>query len=84
MRQPLQRLVTVLALGASLPAWSADYQLVYSETDDRAGAVPLDGAVVSGDLFGRVLPLTGPLDSSIEEVRFYLDGSPTIFHDDLP
>lgn len=72
------KLLAAMILTASFPAWSADYRLVYSETNDRAGSISLDGATVSGDLYGRVEPDTG----DIEEVRFYLDGSPRLFHDE--
>lgn len=52
-------------------ALAEDYLLVYSETADRAGSFPLEGATVSGDLFGRLDPETG----GITRVFYYLDGA---------
>jgi hypothetical protein len=69
----LRALFTLCALVVSLPAW-ADYSLVYSETAERAGSMPLAEAVVVGDLYARLLPE----DGGIEQVRFYLDGSGSV------
>ena len=55
---------------------SADhYQLVYSLTFDRAEQISLEGAIVSGDLYGRMIPETG----GITRVFYYLDGSSSQF-----
>lgn len=60
----------------------SNFQLLYSETDDRAGSIPLSGAAVDGDLFARLHPEEGPAGEGIEEVRFYLDGAGSPFHDE--
>lgn len=63
----------------TITAHAEDYTLVYSETWDRAGAIPLEGATVSGDLYGRLIPETG----GITRVYYYLDGASRQFKNEL-
>ena len=44
------------------------YQLNVSTNSDRSGAIPLDGAVVSGDMFVFTSP-----DDSVDDVVFWID-----------
>jgi len=52
-----------------IPSSSPDYQLVVSQAPDRAGALPLAGATLEGEVYIFVSPGHG-----IRQARFYLDG----------
>ncbi|MFK8067423.1 MAG: hypothetical protein AB8D52_04185, partial [Gammaproteobacteria bacterium] len=70
------KLIFVMAMIMTGQAASAvDYYLVHSLTSDRAGQLVLNGAIVEGNLYGRVLPET----SDIDRIQFYLDGSNSSF-----
>ena len=61
------------------PALGEHFQLVYSQSGDRSGSVALEQATISGDLFARLSPESGPGGLGITEVRYYLDGASTYF-----
>ena len=61
--------ITVTAISNS------PYSLVSSPGSNRVGQTPLEGAIVSGDLYGRMIPETG----GITRVFYYLDGSGSQF-----
>lgn len=54
---------------------ASSFWLVYSETSDRSGNIPLKDAAITGDLFARLTPET----SNINQVFYFLDGSSTAF-----
>lgn len=71
----LQSVFLLLAVLTSSTVSAETYQLVYSLTSDRAGQITLEGATVSSNIYGRMLPETG----GIQRVRYFLDGSATEF-----
>ena len=52
----------------------ASYQILYGLTQDRTGTLDLDGATISGNIYGRVEP-----ETDIAQVRFYLDSESSPF-----
>ncbi|MFK8068100.1 MAG: lamin tail domain-containing protein [Gammaproteobacteria bacterium] len=64
-----------ITVTAAPPPPTGPYSLAYSLTSDRAGQLVLNGAIVEGNLYGRVLPET----SDIDRIQFYLDGSNSSF-----
>ncbi len=57
-----------LCLFLAPAAWG--YQLVWSESADRTAPKPLDGPVVSGDIYVFV-----DQDAGLSQVKFYIDGT---------
>ena len=71
----LKTLFAITLLLSGQAGWAEDYRLVSSPDSNRIGQTPLEGAIVSGDLYGRMLPETG----GITRVFYYLDGSTSQF-----
>ena len=71
----LKTLFAITLLLSGQAGWAEDYRLVSSPDSNRVGQTPLEGATVSGDLYGRMLPETG----GIIRVFYYLDGSGSQF-----